>query len=163
MNICHINYPNVSECFERFESLRNVSAGAGKVDGARNSKAFPRKCFPSTVVSHGDSWTNTWGQQRRRNKNRQQFSEQQNENCRRRSRKQSVLRSTKVRDNNRGEREPLARLDIFEPGQDRVFACPTKNRATRNDVPRRVNQICRTAAASATADKTGTFFVRICG
>lgn len=67
------------------------------------SKGFPESAFRScklgtirgqTLRGNSEGVTKTF----------QQFSEWQNENCRQRGRKQSVLRSTKVRDNNGGER-----------------------------------------------------------
>lgn len=67
------------------------------------SKGFPESAFRScklgtirgqTLRGNSEGVTKTF----------QQFSEWQNENCRQRGRKQSVLQSTKVRDNNGGER-----------------------------------------------------------
>lgn len=75
----------------------------GKFIVSTVSKDFPESAFRScklgtirgqTLRGNSEGVTKTF----------QQFSEWQNENCRQRGRKQSVLRSTKVRDNNGGER-----------------------------------------------------------
>lgn len=89
--------------------LKNILRGKFIVSTV--SKSFPESAFRScklgtirgqTLRGNSEGVTKTF----------QQFSEWQNENCRQRGRKQSVLRSTKVRDNNGGERgeNPLARV-----------------------------------------------------
>lgn len=108
-------------------------------------------CLAESSTRFADN-THTLGRHGGGRKKVQHFSEWQNENCRRRARKQSVLRSTKVRGNNGPE--PLARSECLWTRVDRVFARPTKNRAAGNDEQRWVNQIWHGLMASITADET---------
>lgn len=138
LSIFHINI------YKKGRILKNILRGKFIVSTV--SKDFPESAFRScklgtirgqTLRGNSEGVTKTF----------QQFSEWQNENCRQRGRKQSVLRSTKVRDNNGGERgEPSSQgwTSLSLAGAVCLHV-PLKNRATRNDQPP-VNQICRTVA-----------------
>lgn len=93
--------PLIFHIYKKARILKNILRGKFIVSTV--SKGFPESAFRScklgmirgqTLRGNSEGVTKTF----------QQFSEWQNENCRQRGRKQSVLRSTKVRDNNGGER-----------------------------------------------------------
>lgn len=94
--------PLIFHIYKKARILKNILRGKFIVSTV-SKKGFPESAFRScklgmirgqTLRGNSEGVTKTF----------QQFSEWQNENCRQRGRKQSVLRSTKVRDNNGGER-----------------------------------------------------------